>query len=443
MDPMKDLARSLERLYALRTLGIKPGLDAERALLERLGNPHLGFAALHVAGTNGKGSVCAMLDQVLRTTGLTIGLYTSPHLVRFNERIQVNGTCITDAELAELFDFLEPHAAAVAAGAGGRETTFFEFTTALAFEHFRRRGVRLAVVETGMGGRLDATNVVTPLLAVITRIGLEHTQYLGPTLAAIAGEKAGIVKPGRPVVCGATPEEAQAVIRAAARERDAAFVDAAAAVTVRRVAQDLAGQKLAISSAAADYGRVALPLLGRHQLENVAAVIAALETLATVSPLRLAPEAVRQGLAQVRWPGRLEVLARDPPVILDGAHNPDGARGLAAALKELFKRQPLGLVWGMCDDKDAAGFAAALGDRVKQCWAVPLQTERGLAPAKLAALARARGWPVQEASVPAALAAASAWATANRGAACIAGSLFLAGEVLALRGSHEKETRVH
>lgn len=425
---MKDLARSLERLYALRTFGIKPGLETTLALLDRLGNPQDSFAAVHVAGTNGKGSTCAMLEAVLRKTGLRVGLYTSPHLIRFNERIRVNGVEIGDEALAALFDDMEPHAAAVAAT--GREATFFEFTTALAFEHFRREKVQVAVVETGLGGRLDSTNVLTPLISVITRIGLEHTAYLGDTLEAIAGEKAGIIKPGRPVVCGATPPEALAVIRKTAGCRKAPFTYVGDSVSVRRVAQDLDGQKVSIAGSDAGYKPVTLKLLGKHQLENCATAVAALESLASCSPLAIPPEVIQAGLAEAVWPGRLDLLSREPPVILDGAHNPDGARTLATALHELFKRKKVALVWGMCDDKDALGFAKAMGAAVKRCWAVPIDTERSLAPGKLLQIARTEGWQAVASTLPEALEEAKSWARDNDGAVCIAGSLYLAGEVL-------------
>lgn len=434
---MNNLQEALERLYALRTFGIKPGLETTIDLLERLGHPENSFAAIHVAGTNGKGSVCAMLESILRQTGLRVGLYTSPHLIRFNERIRVNGVEISDPELADLFTEMEPHAAAVAAG--GREATFFEFTTALAFEHFKKRKVQVAVVETGLGGRLDSTNVLTPLISVITRIGMEHTAYLGTTLAAIAAEKAGIVKAGRPVVCGATPDEAHAVIQRTAKERGARWIDAAESVNVRRIAQDLAGQKVSIAGSERNYGPVTLALLGKHQLENCATVVAAVETLATCSPLNLPPEMVLSGLAQAIWPGRLQVLSQEPPVILDGAHNPDGARTLAVAIKELLKKKPVGLIWGMCDDKDALGFAKALGASVDRCWTVPLDTERSLDPAVLCRLAATEGWQSSRAELPAALHDAMDWATRHHGAVCIAGSLFLAGEVLNQR-SVKRET---
>ncbi len=427
---MSNLSDSLNKLYALRTFGIKPGLEPVRELLDGIGNPQLAFVAVHVAGTNGKGSVCALLDSILRSAGFRVGLYTSPHLIRFNERIRVNGRAVADDDLAALFEALDPAASRMAAR--GRQATFFEFTTALAFEYFRRQRVQFAIVETGLGGRLDATNIVLPLVSVITRIGLEHTAILGDTIEAIAGEKAGIIKEGRPVVCGATPDEALAVVRRTAAERHSNFVNAAEAVTVRRVSQSLAGQKISVSTEGTAYGPAMVRLLGRHQLENVATAMAAAEAIAEVGRLTLTPEAVVSGLEATRWPARLDVLDEDPPVLLDGAHNPDAARVLAAAVKELFKKKPLALVWGMCTDKDAIGFSGALGGLVRVCWPVVLTTDRTRSQAELARIAESRNWEVRLAGLADALAEAKAWARDQSGAVCIAGSLYLAGEVLAL-----------
>ena len=439
---MKDLRESLERLYALRTFGIKPGLDTTRALLKRLGHPEQSFAAIHVAGTNGKGSVCALLESVLLKAGLRVGLYTSPHLIRFNERIRVNGVEIGDGELAVLFNDMESHAAAVSAE--GREATFFEFTTALAFEHFRRRKIQVAVVETGMGGRLDSTNVLTPLISVITRIGLDHTAHLGTSLELIAGEKAGIIKPGRPVVCGAMPDEAAALIRKTAESMKSPWINVADTIAVRRVAQDLKGQKVSITGSDVNYGSVTLTLLGRHQLENCATAVAVLEALIPCGLPAISPEAIRTGLAEAVWPGRLQVLSLNPPTILDGAHNPDGAQTLAVALKELVKNRRIALVWGMCDDKDSLGFVKALGRVVKRCWTVPIDTERSLTEMQRVQIAKTEGWEVCSTSLPVALKEARAWALENDGAVCIAGSLFLAGEVLTYgycSGSQNSEFR--
>jgi dihydrofolate synthase / folylpolyglutamate synthase len=423
------LNQALERLYSRHTFGIKLGLDLENALLERLGHPERTFVSIHVAGTNGKGSVCAMLDAVLREAGYRTGLYTSPHLVRLNERMRVNGTEIPDAELLTLIEELEPHSEAVGKVLG-HDSTFFEFTTALAFEHFRRSGVQVAVVEVGLGGRLDATNVVMPLVSVITGISLEHTRYLGPDIPSIAVEKAGIVKAGRPVVCGNLPEDALSVVAAVCRERGSPMTLAAERVSATVRSEDLTGQKVSVESGGRSYGTVALPLAGPHQVGNLATAVAALE-VAEESGVPVPVEAVRRGISSTRWPARFQLLKSDPPVILDGAHNPEAAQALGSTLRRLCKRKPVALVFGMCEDKDAAAFLRALVPPVRHCWIVPIQTERNAPPGVLADAARKAGCEVRESGLAQAMTEAEAWARECHGAVCVAGSLYLAGEVLA------------
>jgi len=439
-DPMKtiELEQALIRLYALRTHGIKPGLEPVRALLARLGDPQNTFAAIHVAGTNGKGSVCAMLDAILRAGGYRVGLYISPHLLQFNERIRIDGNMIEDADLAALFDKLEPAAAAVNQELG-REVTFFEFATALAFEYFREKGVKIVILETGLGGRLDATNVVTPLVSVITRIGIDHTRYLGDTIEAIAAEKAGIIKAGRPVICGAMTDGARAVIRRVSMERQAPFTAAEEVVDVAVKSQGLDGLKMVVDSPGCDYGAMRLPLAGSFQVENVATAIATLETVAAISPIKVEPAAVRQGLAGVRWPGRMQIICDDPLTLLDGAHNPDAAAALVASLRKVVRKRPVALVCGMCADKDARGFIAIAGAAAKVIWTVPLRTDRGLAPQDLAAIAGGPGRDIRIATaVSVAIDEAKAWAREHGGVVCIAGSLYLVGEVLELLGWGEQ-----
>lgn len=401
----------------------------EKELLALLANPHGRYPAVHVAGTNGKGSVAAMVASILRCAGCLTGLYTSPHLVRFNERFLVNGVEIGDSDLEQAVLRIEARIPAVAESTGN-EPTFFECSTAIAFDYFAARGVDLAVLETGMGGRLDATNVVTPLLSVITRIGLEHTAYLGADLETIAAEKAGIIKPGRPVVCGMMDPPARAVVRTTARDRNALFVDAEQTVSVSVRGEDLKGQILAMETEDASYGRVRLPLVGRHQAENAATAAAVIGVLNGFCGLNIAEDAVRQGLEAVSWPGRFQLLREDPPMILDGAHNPDAARALAATLGRLAKRRPIGLVAGMCADKDARGFLAAFRGKVEKLWAVPFKSERSMPPKDLRAIGEALNFSAEDTDLPSALKAASAWAEARKGLVCVTGSLFLVGEVL-------------
>lgn len=428
-----NLTDYLQRLYQLHAFGIKFGLEAEIDLLECLGNPQRGIKIIHVAGTNGKGSVCAMLESVLRAGGFKTGLYTSPHLIRVNERIRVNGACIPDDELAAIIAMVDHCAGAYAKRANGRQITFFEFLTAMAFEYFRRRQVDVIILETGLGGRLDATNVITPQVAVITSISLEHTRYLGSDLQSIAAEKGGIIKPNTPVIAGSLPEAALQVIKKIAREKNARVIMTDQAVTVRRQKQTIEGQKISIESAANSYGSVLLPLLGAYQLGNVAMAIAALEEWCRVNDIDVSPSAVKRGLASVSWPGRLHIISRKPITLVDGAHNPEAAAVLNTALKELFGGRPIYLILGMCSDKDTAGFLRNLTVPINHCWVVGLANERSLSPEELARHVKNKGWACSAATVSQALDEASHLALDQDGIVCAAGSFYLAGEILALK----------
>lgn len=429
-----SLDADLKRLFSRRAHEIKLGLETETALLDALGNPQLRMAHIHVAGTNGKGSVCAMIESILRAAGCRTGLYTSPHLVRFNERIRVAGECISDDELAGLFREIEAHDQALAAKPGGRLSTFFEFTTALALEHFRRKGVEVAVLETGMGGRLDATNVVAPLVSVITRIDIEHTEFLGHTIEKIAAEKGGIIKSNRPIIHGPMPDEARDVIRSIAAERKAPLMAAEDIASVRRVSQSLTGQKLKVETASCSYGTVVLPLLGKYQMENMVTVAAVIEYLNNSSPLVIDGAAFKAGVQGLCWPARCQILSTDPVVVLDVAHNPNAARSLAEALKDLAKGKEVALVTSLLADKDCRGFMAAFSPGVGRCWAVQIHNERAKPLPELIDCIRNAGMQVTGAELGAAMDEAKAWARENGGVVCIAGSLFLAGEVLAASG---------
>ncbi len=425
---------ALERLYARHSAGIKFDLDPMRQLLRQLGDPQDTLAGIHVAGTNGKGSVCAMLDAVLQARGLRPGRYTSPHLLRFNERIQLDGLPIDDAVLAPLIETVEQADRAAAALPGGRLTTFFEFTTALAFLYFKQQGVRIVVIETGMGGRLDATNLLTPVVAVITRIGMDHSEWLGTTLEAVAREKAGIIKPGRPLVCGAMPDAARGIIAQVAAERGVSLISAEDTISVRPLRSRPNGKRrVALSGALMDYGTIAATLSDGYQLENLATALAALETFSRSTGIEFEAETVARGLQAVRWPGRLQMLCGDPPVLLDGAHNPDGVKALMHSLPAVWKGRPLALVTGVCADKDFRSMLRIFRHRVTRCWTVTLSTPRSLPGTDLAAVARQSGdWEVTPALLPAALTEAVAWARARGGNVLIAGSLFLAADVLRL-----------
>ena len=422
----------LERLYARRTFGIKPGLDEIRALLRELGDPQESFRVLHVAGTDGKGSVSTMLASVLRAAGVRAGLYTSPHLVRLSERFRIDGAEIPDGAFFALLDEVEAAAARLVAR-GLPEPTFFETTTALCALWFAREGVKLAVAEVGMGGRLDATNAFLPAVSVVTRIGMDHMQYLGGTLEAIAREKAGIAKPGVPLVLGAMPDEARAAILARAREVGAPAVLAEDACTVRRVSGDLRGQKLAVSTPDRDYGTVKMRLAAAYQTENAATAVAAVEAFGRVLGAELPAETVAAGLGAAELPARFQLLSDDPATVLDGGHNPCAAEALVGALKAAKAARGVRLVCGMCADKDPASFLRILAPVVGKAWCVPITNPRGLPPEKLAAFARGAG--LREVRACATLAEGRAAARADAEEAdrpvLVTGSLFLAGDVLA------------
>ncbi|HBA85525.1 MAG TPA: bifunctional folylpolyglutamate synthase/dihydrofolate synthase [Verrucomicrobia bacterium] len=426
-----NLPDQLQQLFARTAHDVKLGLETELALLERLGKPHEAVPCIHVAGTNGKGSVCAMIEAVYRAAGYRTGLYTSPHLVRFNERIQIGGVPISDAELAEVLQAVDEADRHNAALPGGRLATFFEFTTALAFECFRRHELDVAILETGLGGRLDATNVVQPLAAVITPIDIEHTAWLGKTLESIAAEKAGIIKPGCPVVLAKMEPQALETIERIAAERHSLVVHAEKYVNVRRIKQDEKGQKIQIESESALYRPLVLPLLGAHQLGNCATAVAALEYLNEVSPLSWEEDSLKKGLETVKWPGRCQILGQNPLTILDVAHNPAAAQRLAASLKEIGAKRPVALVAGLLSDKDAPGFFRALSSVVKKVWLAPLPGERNMPMSQLKQGAIEAGLKdVVESTIPVAQKEAAEWAIANEAVVCIAGSLVLAGEIL-------------
>lgn len=318
----------LDYMYGLERFGIKPGLDVMHSIMEVLGHPELKWPSVHIAGTTGKGSTASFVASMLRQAEYTVGLYTSPHLVRFNERIQVNGAEISDQELKSLVREIRQKLKAASI-----QATFFEFTTALAFLYFAKKKIDIAVIEVGMGGRLDATNVITPLVSVITNIGLDHTEFLGDSLLAIAAEKAGVIKPGVAVITGEKKKAVIDCLASIAKQKQSAFVVMGHVVTVRLNAATLSEQNFSVEGQIK--GDFTISLLGRHQLDN--AVLA----LLTVNELRkqgwaLAEEAVSAGLAAAVWPGRLQIVHQRPLVVIDGAHNEDGFR----ALFEFLETQP-------------------------------------------------------------------------------------------------------
>jgi dihydrofolate synthase/folylpolyglutamate synthase len=397
-------------------------------LLSILGDPHRKAVSVHITGTNGKGSVAIMVASALTASGYGTGLYTSPHLHSWRERIRVDGELISEAGLAQLVADLKPHVEAVNRRANYGQLTTFEFLTAMAFAYFGQKGVKFQVLEVGMGGRFDATSVITPLVAILTPIGLDHTDVLGDTVAEIAAEKCGIIKPGSTVVISPQTPEAAQVIRQTCAERGAELITVGKDVSWRGLSSDLDGQKLRVEGRKGSY-ELFIPVLGEHQMGNAATAVAALEVLAGRG-FEIPAEKIAKGLAKVSWPGRFQVLRRYPPVVVDGAHNVDAARSLKKALKQYFDLERAILVMGASGDKNIAGVIAELAPLFDRVIVTRSRHPRAMAPAPLAAEFSRHGIKARIAEdVPSALSHALSLA-GDKGLVCLAGSLFIVGEAL-------------
>jgi dihydrofolate synthase/folylpolyglutamate synthase len=380
---------AIQFLYDLRLFGAKFGLENTFKLAALAGNPQNQLRFIHVAGTNGKGSTCAMLESIYRASGLRVGLFTSPHLVSFRERIQVNRQLISEAEVVRLTEELRRlssvprlQTASEPAEAGTTNLmhpdrqdacpTFFEFITVMALKFFAEQKCDLVIWETGLGGRLDATNIVTPLAGVITNIQFDHQQWLGDTLEKIAAEKAGIIKPGVPVITAADEPEALAVIEKTARGKNAPLIKVAQASRLHAAA-----------------GTAALPLPGDHQRLNAALALAVVEALQSKIPA--SDSAIRTGLETVNWPGRLQLVTRPSGqnFLLDGAHNVAGAKVLRQALEDHFGGTRRTLVLGVLQDKDWRQICEILAPPAARIFTVPVSSERTADARELAAACRA------------------------------------------------------
>ncbi len=435
---------ALDYIYSFVDFSRKRNLTADesrfdlgrmRAFAARLGNPHRAYPVIHIAGTKGKGSVAALCARALREAGYRVGLYTSPHMQEFTERIRVDGKPISPQALAALVEEIKPHVAAVP------RLTTFEIITALAFWHFARREVDAAVIEVGLGGRLDATNIVEPVVSVITSLSYDHAAILGDTLAQIAAEKAGIVKEERPVVLAPQKEEALRSVARIAAERRAPLIQVGVDWLYAPLSRSLEGQTMLVWSADEqplvdayiesggdaewEPTRLQLSLLGYHQVVNAATAFAALQVFREAGfslPLR----AIQRGFARTRWPGRFEILRRHPPLVIDSAHNRDSILRLRLALDDYFPGYPVVLVFGASADKDVEGMFAELLPRVQHVIATRSTHPRALDPRALAPLGAQYARRVQviepvEAAMQAALDLAGEDALV-----LVAGSIFIA-----------------
>ncbi len=391
-----NYSAAIKYLYDLQMFGMKPGLESTLKLAALAGNPQDKLRFIHVAGTNGKGSTCAMLENIYRQAGLRVGLFTSPHLVSFTERIQVNRQPIGQDDAARL--------AASLSTLHSSPSTFFEFVAVMALKYFAEQNCDLVIWETGMGGRLDATNIVTPLACVITNVQWDHQKWLGNTLAKIAEEKAGIIKPSIPVITGTREPSALAVISKTAAENSAPLT--------------------IVASPETQY-KIALP--GEHQKWNAALTVATVRVLAGQIPVT--EENIRTGLKTVQWAGRFQIIQRGlQSFVLDGAHNPDGAKTLVAAVRDHFPGQTLVLILGMLQDKDCAEMCRILAPLAAKIFLSPVGSDRTAQTQELVEYCRTAN-PAAETFVCQNIAEALA-KTAQEPLVVAAGSLYFIGEVM-------------
>jgi len=397
---------SVQFLYALgnEMKTAKLGLDRIRAVLAALGNPEKAYRVVHIAGTNGKGSTCAMIAAGLRAAGVRTGLFTSPHLVEPTERIQIDGIPVSQAQFSRAFDVVHEAAGSLDLDA---HPSYFETVAAMAFWLFRELNVKTAVIEVGLGGRLDATNIVEPAVTVITPIDMDHQIFLGDTIESIAAEKAGILKPGVPAVFALQRPDAQAVLDAKAAELG---------IPVKRAA-DFEIRDLQIDARGSRFSGIECPLAGEHQVDNAVTAALALETLG-VSP---------KGISETTWPGRLEHISPNPDILLDGAHNPAGVRSLIRYLERFYPDRKRWIIFGAMRDKAVAEMGALLFPLADELILTAADSPRSMPPEELAALApRGRAVP----NIGAALKLVASEASADD-MIVITGSLFLVGEARA------------
>ncbi|HEU5125929.1 MAG TPA: folylpolyglutamate synthase/dihydrofolate synthase family protein [Verrucomicrobiae bacterium] len=411
--PTFSYEKAVQFLYQLQWFGSRFGLENTLKLATLSENPQERLRFIHVAGTNGKGSTCAMLESIYRAAGLRVGLFTSPHLISFRERIQVNRVPISETDVVRLVEELQAHFQEFSME---DHPTFFEAVTVMALRYFAEQDCDLVIWETGLGGRLDATNIVTPIASVITNVQLDHQKWLGETLPLIASEKAGIIKPGVPVITSADEPDAFAVLQKTALEKHAQLV---------RVESnhDLVESKL----------DSALPLPGEHQLRNAALALAVVKVLQKTIPI--SEREIRHGLASVQWPGRMQLhtTASGQRFVLDGAHNAAGAEALAATVKSYFPDAGRTLILGILQDKDWPAICRILVPLAQRVFLVPVQNQRTTAPEQLLATCRAANPTAEIFSQPSLANALSE--AASDPLVIISGSLYLVGEALERLGA--------
>ena len=428
-----EYSEAIKYLYNLKIFGMSLGLERIEYLLKTLGSPHKGMRIVHVAGTNGKGSVAAMLTSVLQAAGYKVGLFTSPHLTDFEERIVVNQKKISRDRLSALVDRIKPIAEEMVHGDTFEHPTFFEIATAMALKHFYEEKVDFAVLEVGLGGRLDATNVVTPEVSVITTIALDHTHVLGTTLEAVAREKAGIIKPGVPVVTGIEDEDLLEMFKNISHEKNSLLHSTKEILSYTKKESNLEGQTFDIIGLGRGYENLTINLLGEHQIAN-ACIAALVVDVMRKKGIAVSDTALKKGFKDVKWPARFQVVQREPAILLDCAHNPAGMRTLKRTLEDYFSKQRVTLVLGIMRDKDIPGILKEIAPLAHNIIITKPKFERAAEPSVIEAEARKYSDNIVVInSVSEALSHAQRNAT-KYDVICVCGSIFNVGEAMEVLG---------
>ncbi|UCF07621.1 MAG: bifunctional folylpolyglutamate synthase/dihydrofolate synthase [Thermoplasmata archaeon] len=428
---------AIKWLYALKIYGMSLGLERIEHLLSLLGSPHKQLKAIHIAGTNGKGSVAAMLSSILQAAGYKAALFTSPHLISFEERIMINGKKIPKERLCYWVERIRPLAEDMAASGEFEHPTFFEIASAIAFSHFAKERVDYAILEVGLGGRLDATNVVTPEVSVITTIALDHTHVLGTTLSEVTMEKAGIIKPGAPVVTGIEDEDILGMIEEVCQSKKSPLFPTRDRVSAVLKASDLYGQTFDISGLGTGYEDLTLHLLGEHQIKNASVAALVIDVMKNKG-VAIPDRAIREGFKNAKWPARFEIVQEKPIILLDCAHNPAGMRALKRALTNTLSGRRLTLVLGIMRDKDIAGIVREIAPKAASIIITKPKFERAAEPSVIEEEARKYGDSVVVINSVSEAINHAKRNTTKFDVICVTGSIFNVGEAMEALGKIQK-----
>ena len=426
---MITYTEALDYIYDLTKYGIKLGLENIKYLLFLLGDPHKKLKIIHIAGTNGKGSTCSLISSILQSDGYKVGLYTSPHLVDFTERIKINDKSINREKVSELLERIKPSIEKVANTPSYGHPTFFEVITSMAFLYFFEEQIDFLVLEAGLGGRLDATNICEPLISVITHIDYDHMDKLGNSLKEIAREKGGIIKSGGIVISSRQYNEASKEIEKIANEKNSLIYSTGKEINYKIVKSDIKGVIFNLKGIYHNYKNLHTPLLGRHQADNATTAITTIEAL-KIKGINISEKAIRDGLGKVKWTGRLEIIRNKPTLVLDGAHNPSGVRVARDALKEIFSYQRLILVLAIFADKDYKKMIQILAPDADLIIATKAKNPRAASPqtiAKEAAQYMSQDKIIVTEDIPQAIKCALSNSKEDD-LICITGSLYTVGE---------------